>query len=69
MTRWPAGGGSRHTRTWWYRLVNAAHDNVIEDLSIGGVERLLTEMGYDIATLVDVPRPGTAASPPASESA
>ena len=28
--------------SWWYRLVDPAHDSVIEDLSITGVERLLT---------------------------
>ena len=45
--------------SWWYRLVGTAHDSVIEDLSITGVEPLLTEMGYDLAELVDVPAPGT----------
>ena len=46
--------------SWWYRLINPASDSVIEDLSITGVERLLTEMGYDLAKLVDVPAPGAA---------
>lgn len=44
--------------SWWYRLVGAANDSVIEDLSIAGVERLLTEMGYRLADLVDVDAPG-----------
>ena len=30
---------------------------MIEDLSISGVERLLSEIGYDLADLVDVPAP------------
>jgi hypothetical protein len=38
--------------TFWYRLRHA--DNVIEDLSIAGVQRLLAEAGYDMADLEDV---------------
>ncbi|OJF14544.1 hypothetical protein [Couchioplanes caeruleus] len=57
------------TRSWWYRLVGPASDNVIEDLSIGAVERLLTEMGYDLADLVDVPAPGGGSDRRSSESA
>jgi hypothetical protein len=48
----------RSRGSWWYRLVGTASDSVIEDLSITGVERLLSEMGYDLADLVDVPAPG-----------
>ena len=47
------------TRTWWYRLIDPTRDNIIEDLSIAGVERLLAQMGYDLADLVDVPAPAT----------
>jgi hypothetical protein len=43
--------------SWWYRLISPTSDNMIEDLSITGVERLLAEMGYDLAELVDVPAP------------
>lgn len=51
----------RSRSSLWYRLVDPVHDNVIEDLSIAGVERLLARMGYDLADLVDVPAPGLAA--------
>ncbi len=43
--------------SWWYRLVDSKHDSVIEDLTIGSVERLLAQMGYHLADLVDVPAP------------
>ena len=43
--------------SWWYRLIGAANDSMIEDLTITGVERLLAELGYDLADLVDVPAP------------
>jgi hypothetical protein len=36
---------------------HSEHDNVTEDLSISGAERLLAEMGYQLAGLVDVPAP------------
>lgn len=39
------------SRTHWYRLVHG--DNVIEGLTIGGVERLLAEAGVDLADLVE----------------
>lgn len=51
----------RTSNSWWYRLVDPARDNVIEDLSIAGVGRLLTELGYDMADLVEVPAGGTVA--------
>ena len=35
--------------SWWYRLVHG--DNRIDDLTIGGVERLLNEAGYDMGDL------------------
>ena len=44
--------------SWWYRLIDPVNDSMIEDLSITGVARLLAEMGYDLADLVDVPAPG-----------
>jgi hypothetical protein len=43
------------TSDWWYRLVNDERDNTIADLTIGTVERLLEEMGYHLADLVDGP--------------
>lgn len=51
--------------TWWYRLVHG--DNVVEDLSIASVERLLAEVGYDLADLEEVhevapDRPGRGAA-------
>lgn len=49
----------RTSNSWWYRLVDPAHDNVIEGLSIAGVGRLLTEMGYDVADLVEIPVGGS----------
>jgi bifunctional non-homologous end joining protein LigD len=36
---------------WWYRLVHG--DNVVEGLTIAGVERLLAEAGINLADLVE----------------
>jgi bifunctional non-homologous end joining protein LigD len=44
----------RTRNSYWYRLINVPGDNVIDDLTITGVQRLLTEAGVDIADLVDV---------------
>lgn len=57
----------RTSNSWWYRLVDPAHENAIEDLSIASVERLLTQMGDELADLVDVPGPGEADTPSARE--
>lgn len=38
--------------TWWYRLVHG--DNIVEGLTIAGVERLLAEAGQSIGELEDV---------------
>jgi bifunctional non-homologous end joining protein LigD len=46
------------SRLWWYRLVHTADDSTVEGLSIGSVQRLLDEAGYDIADLIDCPPPG-----------
>jgi hypothetical protein len=40
------------TQTYWYRLIHG--DNVVESLTLAGVQRLLREAGYDVADLVDV---------------
>jgi bifunctional non-homologous end joining protein LigD len=40
-------------QTHWYRLVHGG--NVIDWLSIGAVERILTEAGVDLANLVEPP--------------
>ncbi len=40
-----------HSTSWWYRLRRG--ENVVEDLSIGSVERILAEAGYDLADLQD----------------
>jgi bifunctional non-homologous end joining protein LigD len=40
------------SRDHWYRLIHG--DNVVEQLTIGGVQRLLAEAGVDIGALVDV---------------
>lgn len=45
------------SRSFWYRLIHG--ENVVESLTIASVERLLTEAGYDIADLIDVPTPGS----------
>jgi hypothetical protein len=37
-------------RDYWYRLVNIASGSVVEDLTLGGVERLLNEAGVDWPT-------------------
>jgi hypothetical protein len=55
--------------SWWYRLVGTANDSVIEDLSITGVERLLAQMGYNLADLMDVPAPGNASDFRSNQSA
>jgi hypothetical protein len=55
--------------SWWYRLVGTADDSVIEDLTITGVERLLAELGYDVADLVDVAAPGDTSGFRSTESA
>jgi bifunctional non-homologous end joining protein LigD len=39
------------TRTDWYRLIHG--DNVVENLSIAGVPRLLAEAGVELADLVE----------------
>ena len=39
------------TQTYWYRLIHG--ENVVEGLSIGSVQRLLAEAGYDFADLID----------------
>ena len=39
------------TSNYWYRLVHG--DNVVEDLTIGTVKRLLAEAGYSMADLED----------------
>lgn len=40
------------TRSHWYRLRHG--ENLVEGLTIVGVQRLLTEAGYDMADLVEV---------------
>lgn len=40
------------TRTYWYRLIHG--DNVIEGLTIAGVQRLLAEAGYGMDDLTEV---------------
>jgi hypothetical protein len=40
------------TRSYWYRLKHG--DNVVEGLTITGVQRLLAEAGYDMADLTEV---------------
>ena len=59
----------RTGNSWWYRLVDPAHANMIEDLTIAGVERLLTQMGYEMADLVDVPAGGAVSPTRGSRSA
>ena len=43
---------SSRTSSHWYRLVRG--DNVVESLTIAGVQRLLGEAGYDMGDLQDV---------------
>lgn len=45
----------RRGRTRWYRVVHG--DEVLDWLSIAGVERILREHGVDMDTLVDVSPP------------
>ena len=40
------------TSSHWYRLVHG--DNVVEGLTITGVQRLLGEAGHDVGDLQDV---------------
>lgn len=42
----------RRGRSRWYRVVHG--DNEIDWLSIAAVQRILTEAGVDMATLIDV---------------
>lgn len=44
----------RGRRTSWYRIVRGDDDAVLDWLSITAVERILTEAGVDLATLVPV---------------
>lgn len=48
---WRVEPYQRGRGTWWYRLSH--HDNVVEDLSLATVERLLAEAGVDLGDLVD----------------
>lgn len=45
----------RTRNSWWYRLINVPGGNVVEDLTITGVQRLLAEASVELADLVDVP--------------
>jgi hypothetical protein len=40
------------TQSYWYRLKHG--DNVVEGLTITGVQRLLAEAGYDMVDLTEV---------------
>ena len=53
----------RRGRTSWYRVVNEARDLELDWLSIASVERILRELGVDLADLVQP----TDEPPPASD--
>jgi bifunctional non-homologous end joining protein LigD len=40
------------TRFYWYRVIHG--DNIVEGLTIAGVQRLLAEAAYDMADLTEV---------------
>ena len=53
----------RGGRTLWYRVVNDARDLELDWLSIASVERILGELGIDLADLVEP----TEQAPPAGD--
>lgn len=44
----------RGSTTRWYRIVRGDDDAVLDWLSISAVERILTEAGIDMSSLIEV---------------
>lgn len=53
----------RGSTTRWYRIVRGDDDAVLDWLSITAVERILTEAGVDMSTLIEIRDDDGAADP------